>query len=290
MDSSYCDLELRKIINLSMRSDIPRTYGIIVWCKRTSRWLMIRRKHSVHYLSFLRGRYPISFTTEIISHLTEDEFESVKQIVANGYDYYIQVMNDVYGDMLKGNKLHLVSWNHISYSLDLVIRSIAKFESSTKPPLQYLWAKGHPNTNNEKGLETAIRELKEEAEIDSLPESAIILDSTVEYSRNGIFGVYNVTCWICVVEEEFNLKNVSPKDNEVSDRRWMLMSECKPVMNNIEYSVLEGIPAQFLAYYTPYTPYTPPGPTTLALPVGAVDDGVVDDGVVDDGVVDDEGD
>lgn len=235
---AYCDLELRKVIDVPMRCDIPMSYGMIVWCRKTHRWLMMRRKHTVHFLALLRARYPLSYTYDIITNLTKEEFDTVKNIILNGYQYYISVMDDVYGNSIKSEDGHVSSWNHIVFSLSLIKRSIDKIESSNHiyPTLPYLWAKGY-KIKNETGLQTACRELFEESGID-LPENVDMINQPIEYSRTGIMGLYNVTCWISIIDDEILLPPINPNDNEISDRRWMYTDECNKSMTKEENKIL----------------------------------------------------
>ncbi|MFK5969310.1 MAG: hypothetical protein QM487_04215, partial [Candidatus Marithrix sp.] len=65
---------------------IPRSivsYGLIVYCIKTNKWLLTQRKHSIEFLLYFGGDYRVSYLTLLLSYITSDEAKIIKMCLKN---------------------------------------------------------------------------------------------------------------------------------------------------------------------------------------------------------------
>lgn len=174
-DTNFCN-NCGKVGHLFHQCKNPITsVGIIIFNNddiANIKYLMIRRKDSLGYVDFMRGKYPLlnkRYLLNIINEMTNDEKEKLKH-----YDFNY-LWNELWGDYI-GNqykneektsreKFFLlkngIKNKNISYSLDSLINESDKIWDEP----EWGFAKGRRNYQ-EKDLNCALREFEEETGID----------------------------------------------------------------------------------------------------------------------------
>jgi hypothetical protein len=217
----------------STRSTI--SYGLIVYAKDTKRWVLVRRKHSVEFLLFIRGLYRITHLPLLLSAITPTEANII--------------LTCLYGDSKMFTKLYIddldLEPSGLSYAITritdsrpMVLNLLSKLNISHNK-LKWTWPKGRLiyNSINSEDRETpfscAKREFTEEVEF-QLPSPIFISDT---YVTENIFTVTgrNIESryWIYIIPHEIP---IHPPHNhpEVSDRQWVDTNLCSELIHHDE--------------------------------------------------------
>ena len=207
-------------------------------------YLMIRRKDSLGYVDFMRGKYPLlnkEYLLNIINEMTNKEKNKLKKY---NFDY---LWNDLWGDYV-GNQYkneekvskdkfyilkNTVVSKDISYSLDSLIN-----ESNTNwEEPEWGFAKGRRNYQ-EKDLNCALREFEEETGIDKnkikLVQNLLPFEEIFTGSN---FKSYKHKYYVAYMEKDDNI-SFNFQKSEVSKVNWFNLNEC---INNIRSYNLEKI-------------------------------------------------
>jgi ADP-ribose pyrophosphatase YjhB (NUDIX family) len=187
------------------------------------KFLMIRRKHSLTYIEFIRGRYNLNNKNDIhklFSLMSQTEVNLIKN---NTFNYlwenlwmstaFIKPYIKEY--IISKNKFSILKYNNF---YDLLNSDITVF---TEP--EWCFPKGRRNLN-ENNLDCAIREFKEETNIDNINLITKIKyiqeqykgTNNINYKNIYYFSYSNNTINPCILEDSF----------EVSDIKWLSISEC----------------------------------------------------------------
>ena len=206
--------------------------------------LLIRRKDSLGYVDFMRGKYPLlnkRYLLNIINEMTNDEKEKLKY-----YDFNY-LWNELWGDFV-GNqykneektsreKFFLlkngIKNKNISYTLDSLINESDK--SWDEP--EWGFAKGRRNYQ-EKDLNCALREFEEETGIDKnkikLVQNLLPFEEIFTGSN---FKSYKHKYYLAYMEKDDNM-SFNFQKSEVSKVDWFSIKEC---ITNIRNYNLEKI-------------------------------------------------
>jgi len=199
------------------------SYGLIVFSKNTGRWLLVRRKHSVEFLTFIKGFYRLTYLPILLSLLTHEETLMIRDLINE------KSFNDLYFSTLK------LDSNNYRYALDRfleskdIIMSIINIVHSDNS-LQWNWPRGRVSDNRENPFLCACREFVEEVEV-PLPQPMYISKNYYSEIINTVTGrCIESRYWIYVIENEIYLNPVENHD-EVSHRAWFTTEQC----NNLLY-------------------------------------------------------
>lgn len=213
LSTNYLDIFNYNFKNLKNINDIPLYYDNI-------KFLMIRRKHSLNYIEFIRGRYElynINKIKQLFELMTQEEILKIRTC-----NFYI-LWNEL--------------WDNNIYKKDY-INSKKKFDQLKKNNFNnyysnYLepeWGfpKGRKN-NNEKNLDCALREFNEETNINISDINILERIKFIEEEYKGTNLInYKHVYYLSSVDTELKLNNI---DNyEISAIRWMTLPE---IINNI---------------------------------------------------------
>ena len=199
------------------------SYGLMVFAKDTKRWVIVRDKHTSEYILLIKGYYRSTFTRFLLSKITPDESKIIKNCLANTIDVFI----DLYINQLKLEKNGLLyAIIRMAESKNNILKILEDLDISGNT-LPWTWPKGRIQNYyyKESDFECAIREFKEEVEID-LPPSIIYSDNYIDEIITTLTGrKLESRFWIYVIPNELELHK--PIDNsEVSDRIWVDTETC----------------------------------------------------------------
>lgn len=214
---------IRRIITSPFERYSILSYGIVLYCRNTKRYVMVRRKHSVEFVLLMKGRYEYSHLMVMMYGMTDEEIKIVERcIVDNEQGLFVEKMREV----INGYKNYQYSLTKFNEARGLIAKIIRKMKEKEyiSPTLQWGWPKGIPN-NKEDGLDCAYREFEEEVGI-KIPSNIVnIIELNPQQFPNFASKNIKVTCWLIIIDYEFNIEEASLDDEEISDRKWMSENE-----------------------------------------------------------------
>ena len=212
-------------INQNIVIDIENTINPST-SNETIEYLIIRRKHSLGYIEFIRGRYSLNdydtiyhlihqMTPEEITHIKTKEFKDLWEEVWKKTSYNKLYLKEMEDSMEKFNKLKAEKF----------------FESELKNDYddpEWGFPKGRRNPN-EKNLKCALREFWEETGI--VKNNLIVLNKLfplqeVFYGTNGV--LYKHIYYIAIYNstEEIGLNKIHEDQlTEIGDIKWKSINE-----------------------------------------------------------------
>ena len=222
---SYDTLPDRVIVNSPFRRRVYVSYGIIAYCKTNKRWMMVKRRYSPEFLSFVRGFYYKSQLETIFERLSKEELSMALKI-ANNEKYFSSMYNNLCtrGDfehskkMLKNNRANIMAYinQHTGDEMN-----------------NWLFPKGRM-AKEEEPLETAKREFTEETGIEHVNLQIINQHPIVCQAESFNGFTYETRYWVAVFRAIPDMGDI-PDDKEISNAMWVdegfaqrhvLMSTC----------------------------------------------------------------
>ena len=200
--------------------------------KKEYEYLMIRRRNSLGFVDFIRGKYNIYNKSYIMNIINEMTVKEKKMIIENDFDYLwnylwnnntiIKYSNEELSSKEKFNILKSgVNTLSTSYSLDSLINS-----SNTKwEEEEWGFPKGRRNFQ-EKDIVTATREFTEETGI--LSSNINIIMNVVPFEEiftGSNFKSYKHKYFIACIKDN-NIKLNNYQKSEVSKVEWKTFYEC----------------------------------------------------------------
>lgn len=194
------------------------SYGLIVYAINDKKCIIVQRKHSVEFLFLLLGQYRGSILPFLISSITEDEHQLIQQLLNKSISF-----SDVF--QLVGLEEKDVAYGTLRFlehteDIKRLISKTAHFRA-----LKWTWPKGRYSIEDgENEFKTALREFKEEVEID-LPSPLLISDRmVVETIKSLSCKTIETHCWLYMIRDIIPLPAVVDH-KEVKDRQWMDIRE-----------------------------------------------------------------
>jgi len=193
-------------------------------------YLIIRRKHSLGYIEFIRGRYTLNeydtiyhlihqMTPEEITHIKTKEFKDLWEEVWKKTSYNKLYLKEMEDSMEKFNRLKEEKFFD------------AELKNDYDDP-EWGFPKGRRNPN-EKNLKCALREFWEETGI--VKNNLIVLNKLfplqeIFYGTNGV--LYKHIYYIAIYNstEEIGLNKIHEDQlTEIGDIKWKSLNECLKV-------------------------------------------------------------
>jgi ADP-ribose pyrophosphatase YjhB (NUDIX family) len=195
----------------------------MVFAKDTKRWVIVRDNHTSEYILLLKGYYRTTFIKLFLSRLTLEELKNIKEILSSTIDVFIDIyLNKL--DLEKNGLLYAIV--RMAESRKDILKLIDGVDVSNNT-LPWSWPKGRIQSYffKETDYQCAIREFKEEVEID-LPPPLLISDNYIEEDNVKLTGRrLESRFWIYVIPNEIEL-NKPINHPEVSDRMWADTETC----------------------------------------------------------------
>jgi 8-oxo-dGTP pyrophosphatase MutT (NUDIX family) len=226
--NNLIDLDEFNFVNLSNISKIE-------YYKDKIKFLLIQRKHSFSYVEFIRGKYDdknISEVSKILNLMTLEEIENIMTLEFGELWEQLWRKTSKHKAYQKEFELSKEKFEYIKSTYDLY--SLIKIDELYETP-EWGFPKGRRD-KNEKNLDCAMREFKEETSIDS--ENYTILNRLGIVEEN-VIGTEN-TNYKLIYYLGLMLKDIEPiRDNqnyEIGDIKWLsfdeLISKIRPYFDD----------------------------------------------------------
>jgi len=208
--------------------------GIIVFrmYENKLRFLMIRRKHSLGFVEFMRGKYPVNNHTYLLNIFNEMSLEEKEMIKKSTFE---ELWNYLWGEQMgiqyrgeekisseKFKQLKIGIESRKSYNLDDILsESTSNWEET-----EWGFPKGRRNYQ-EKDLHCALREFEEETGY--LRGDVSLIQNVIPYEEvftGSNMKSYKHKYFLGYIENNTQMTN-SYQETEVSDVNWFTLDECK---------------------------------------------------------------
>ncbi len=211
------------------------SYGIICYNKRTNKFLLMQRRHSIAYVDFIRGKYSfkdMNFLFMLLENMSPDEKENL--ITKKFTDLWNELwINNGIETSYRNNEFKKskemfsmlcdgISINNQTY----VLNSLIEETKEIKKEIEWGFPKGRRD-KNETDLECAIREFREETNM-KCNEYYIEPERFIEefMGSNGISYKYIYFVYFIHSDEQPYIDNDNlDQISEVGDIGWFSLSE-----------------------------------------------------------------
>ena len=238
------DFPSRIILHNPFLSKPLVSYGLIVYCKSSRKWLLVKPRYSPEFILFVRGSYRKSDLKRLIMGFTLPERDMLQKILDNP-EYFLTVFYSV----IWGNgKDFEYAWKRCMESLDTVqeLMSESNNEGNTDTSFQekslWLWPKGRLSHITEAPFHCAVREFQEETGL-KIPNSAQLVstDPLIESYHGNNGKTYETQCWVYIFDEEIEPPAITDlhKPGEIGDRQWVTEDDAKSLLRDSKFAVLE---------------------------------------------------
>ena len=208
--------------------------GVIVFriCDEQIQFLLIRRNHSLGFVEFMRGKYPMHNYTYLLNIFNEMTITEKNKIQTSTFDeLWKYLWGEQIGIQYRGeeriscDKFHIlkdgIEINNIKYDLDKII---SESNTSWDEP-EWGFPKGRRNYH-EAELICALREFQEETGY--MKEHLKMLQNVIPYEEiftgsnmKSYKHIYYIGCLDPNIEHAYQYQ-----ETEVSDVQWMTLNEC----------------------------------------------------------------
>lgn len=243
------------------------SYGLICFNKfkinikkHTYKIILVKRKDTIGYIEFLRGKYredEDDYIMQLINMMTIEEKKRILEV--NDFDKLRELVK-----MTKKNYIYKNEYEKSKYKFNK-LKELNKLEEliskSTTTWLECEWGlpKGRKNSK-EHDLQCATREFLEETNLKKEHISILLNIKPLEEEYKGINGIiYKHVYYFCEYNDENETLSINPlnknQTNEISDLKWFTHKECnenirdyykekKDILNN-SFLFLNNIDKEF---------------------------------------------
>ncbi len=241
----------RIIVWTDLTSMSRQSFGLIVFCRKTGRTLIVQVKDSPEFLHFIRGFFRKTDIPGILGHCTLDEHLIISKLCnlcpSDRRTFLLQLLKEKFSTEQASKHLE-TSLKRIAEDLKIIkenLRSILPQKDH-----HWLWPKGGIN-RDEQPLECAIRETKEESGL-QVPLDQILTEKKLSVEATSFYGnTFKTTYFVALVDDE--MKSDEFDRREIAKVEWVTLEDAKDRMSASYqklFSELKGIPG------TPGTPVT----------------------------------
>lgn len=228
---AWCDLfkrlrpnsgPLRSVLYTNAKSDLIPSFGIVIYCYKTDKILLIKKPHTYQYYEFVRALWRSQDLFFLIHGMSNEERSRLRKL-------------DVEAECERLSLGHVQNAKaKYEENLDLIVSILDQFEFNNNLP--YSIPKGRANSG-ETGQMAAIREFEEET---GLKPFGRMMINTMERKEFGCGSKFYLTqLWVYIVNEE--VKPPSIKTEESLGGIWISRRMCSPWIDlNSLATVLSG--------------------------------------------------
>jgi 8-oxo-dGTP pyrophosphatase MutT (NUDIX family) len=213
--------------------------GLIVFTKKNDKfsYLMIRRKDSIGYVEFIRGKYPIYNKVYIKTIISEMTIEEKNKIISNEFDtLWKELWSDNLGIQYRcEEKVAREKFNSIKLGIDsgayeYTFQSLVDECESLWSETEWGFPKGRHN-NQEKDLLCALREFEEET---GYSQSSVKLIQNLipfeEIFTGSNYKSYKHKYFVAYMENPELLPHSSYQKTEVSKMEWKTYDDAMQII------------------------------------------------------------
>ena len=237
-DEKNCKLDkFLNVVNYNTKNN--KVLSLLDLYNTKCNFLMIKRKYSLGFLEFIRGKYDVKEYQSIIKlfeYMTEEEIEKIKNkefddlwVEVWGKTAYYKVYEEEYKK--SKDKFQLIKYKSTENNVIGLKFYIDNITPKWKTA-EWGFPKGRRNSY-EKNLKCAIREFEEETGYKK--SDYYILDNVVPlkevfFGTNGV--LYKHIYYIAILTDETKQPIILEDNNEVGDIGWFTYSECNNLIRN----------------------------------------------------------
>jgi ADP-ribose pyrophosphatase YjhB (NUDIX family) len=204
------------------------SYALIVYAINTNRCIIVQRKHSVEFLIIICGSYRKSYLPLLLKCITQQELNILNVMLTLTQEQFNNYLIDIGLDMTdltyaytRFVDSHMIIQHYIKHYKNNVL-------------LNWTWPKGRLNVeDNETGYDCALREFKEEVEID-LPAALYISSNHINCDLIKTINnkLIETRCWLYIIADEIKLPPLV-NHKEVSQRQWIDLDMALQLTNHV---------------------------------------------------------
>jgi 8-oxo-dGTP pyrophosphatase MutT (NUDIX family) len=227
------------------------SYGIILTCKKTGRFLISQRRDTIEYTEFIRGKVSKSLYKVYFSQMTKTERSRLTTYTFSQLwdDLWVNHSNRIYRDMYATAK---AKFDENKLQLPKLL------EAYPSDVLQPIWGfpKGKLNFSTEKHEKAAMREFIEETNIDIDYRNLLDIPAVTETFLGTNGKTYSTTYLVSSVDSEVPIKYTTSNcmrpntvSEEISDLKWVTVEESKEYLNERRQELLRDLEIKLGEYY-----------------------------------------
>jgi len=209
----YNNLPRRKIISSPFPKKEIISHGIIGFCKKNNKFLMIKPRFTTSLKYVIFGAYRIVYLLELLQNMTKCEIDDIQSIIKN---VDTKKYNDIYFNITGSSVKNWYGYFRLIESSNDILDYNNNL-NLLEPP--YEFPKGK-SKHKEDSINTATREFHEEVGHKLVGN---INSCSVDHYVKGLSGRnYKIKYWICELSNEINLNDVNNIENvEIKKREWI---------------------------------------------------------------------
>ena len=230
--------------------------------KNNIKFLLIRRKNSLNYIEFIRGKYEKNDNEKLVSMFELMTREEIKKIKDNDFEY---LWNELW-KKTSNYKIYQKEFNKSKKKFNQLkdskkLEKLLQIEPLYDSP-EWGIPKGRRN-NHESNMDCAIREFTEETNIDKKNYKILNNLHCIQENYTGTNGIdYKHIYYLSIADTKCKLKNIIDNNYEIGDIGWFTWEECIKLIRPYYNTKLELINKIFLLIsnlifeYNDYNNYT----------------------------------
>lgn len=234
---TYENLPSRIIVSNPFLNKPSTSYGVIAYCAKTNKWILVCPRYTPQFILYIRGSYRKSELTRLVSGFTIDEVEKLINVVENR-----QTFHSLFYSVIWGNTSDL-EYAKLRFTESLKYIDLSKAQTSSKTNSKgWLWPKGRLASNFELPFHCALREFNEETGVMISTDHTLVSSIPLVESFRGNNGrTYETHCWVYLFPEEVNLPDVEDLESpgEIGERKWVREEEAKVLLRESKFSMLQ---------------------------------------------------
>lgn len=246
MYKSYDELPIIKIKSNPFVISNSVSHGIILQAQNTQRWLVVQQRYTYAYFQIVKGKFYGGQIFDLIRRLSYQETQKIVSLLRHC---------DMRSRLIK---LYLsifrqVSLSELNYALTMLqefsstILNLIDHNSRRKDETEWFWPKGQAQ-RGEESLDAALREFREEVKIDLTRKRYRVIKPMHQtvVDKNG--RSYRTVLWLCCIDEEFFLPEVTKKDVEIRQRVWVTTEFLRQHFSSDKLKALEKCQSEYTAW------------------------------------------
>ena len=211
-----------------------------------NKYLLIRRKDTLGYVDFIRGKYKINNISHIVSLINEMTINEKQHLLTHDFDY---LWNNLWGDDIgiqyrneesdSREKFNLLKNGFKLKEETINLEKVILKSNTNWVEPEYGFPKGRRNYQ-ENDIECAIREWEEETGYSR--NQIKIINNLIPFEEIFIgsnFKSYKHKYFLGYIENPIHHKNF--QKSEVSDMKWLTLEECLNVIRPYSLEKIEII-------------------------------------------------
>jgi 8-oxo-dGTP pyrophosphatase MutT (NUDIX family) len=216
------------------------SYGIIAYCRSTGRFLLVKRRYSPNYLTFMRGAYRRSNMRRLIMGMCNDELKIIRRVI------YRQInIHDLLKIVCPGGDNEYSAMRFDNHENDILkLLNITQSDKNIPEEAEWLFPKGRPD-KSELPIDTAYREFKEETGVNADGNVPINQWPIVDHYKADNDFIYETKYWIVVFEDECEIP-AKFQSYEVSAREWKTRVEVEELTRGSQRNIFQEASNQIL--------------------------------------------